>query len=73
VYDTIKSDYWESVFLNLVKQHYDATQSQRSHDILVQYEQIKHKIYQICPQDMLGKLTNPLCDEGVGEGRGLVA
>jgi glutamate synthase (NADPH/NADH) large chain len=72
VYDIIKSDYWENVFLGLVKHHYDATQSQRSHDILVQYAQIKHKIYQICPKDMLGKLTNPLSDKGVG-GEELVA
>ncbi len=73
VYNTIQSDYWEGVFLNLVKQHADNTGSNRSSDILMQYQQIKHKIYQICPKDMVGKLKNPLSDEGVGEGRGLVA
>lgn len=62
MYDTIKSDYWEKVFLDLVKQHADYTNSARSHSILVQYPYIKDKIYQICPKDMLKKLSHPLCD-----------
>lgn len=64
VFDTIQSEYWETIFLDLVKQHAHYTHSHRSHDILQQYPYIKDKIFQICPKDMLNKLLNPLSKKG---------
>ena len=58
----IESAYWEGVLKGLVEEHYRETASPRADAILAGWEYELPKFVQICPKEMISRLTHPLSD-----------
>ena len=48
----------------LVERHYAETKSRKAEEILQHWEENLPKFVQVCPKEMLDKLTYPLAPEG---------
>ena len=55
-----ETDYWKNCLNNLVDQHFKETQSQIAKTILENFNNEVQNFKQVCPKEMLDKLTNPL-------------
>jgi glutamate synthase (NADPH/NADH) large chain len=55
-----ETDYWKSYLKNLINQHFEETQSQAAKNILENFDNEIKKFKQICPKEMLSKLSHPL-------------
>jgi len=55
-----KTDYWKNHLKNLINEHFKETQSAIAKKILENFSSELKKFKQICPKEMLDKLTNPI-------------
>ena len=60
VWQVPETDYWKSYLNNLINQHFEETQSQIAKKILENFNKEIQNFKQVCPKEMLDKLTNPL-------------
>jgi len=56
----LETDYWKNYLKNLIFEHYQETQSKLAKKILENFESEIKNFYQVCPKEMLDKLSNPL-------------
>jgi len=60
VWQIPETNFWKNYLKNLIKEHFKETQSKIAKDILDNFDsELKH-FKQICPKEMLDKLSNPL-------------
>ena len=52
--------YWKNYLKNLIREHFKETQSKIAFKILENYNDEVRKFKQICPKEMVDKLSNPL-------------
>ena len=57
---TPETDYWKKCLLDLVSDHFKETESAIAKKILKSFDEEIKKIKQVCPKEMIDKLTNPL-------------
>ena len=57
---TPETDYWKKCLLDLVRDHFKETESAIAKKILKSFDEEIKKIKQVCPKEMIDKLTNPL-------------
>tara|TARA_A200000159_G_scaffold153712_1_gene165917 strand:- start:464 stop:3349 length:2886 start_codon:yes stop_codon:yes gene_type:complete len=55
--------FWEEQLYALIQMHYKETSSQKAEEILQDWDTEKSKFFQICPKEMLDKLSHPLSSE----------
>ena len=55
-----ETDYWKSYLKNLINEHFEETQSKIAKKILENFNDELKNFKQICPKEMLDKLSNPL-------------
>jgi len=55
-----ETDYWKKYLKNLISDHYKETDSKIAKKILENYDIEEKKFKQVCPKEMLDKLSNPL-------------
>ena len=55
--------FWEEQLYALIQMHYKETSSQQAEEILQDWDTEKSKFLQICPKEMLDKLSHPLSSE----------
>tara|TARA_B100001123_G_scaffold36726_1_gene37938 strand:+ start:50 stop:3928 length:3879 start_codon:yes stop_codon:yes gene_type:complete len=55
-----ETDYWNNFLENLIKEHYQETQSKIAKKILENFDTELKNFKQVCPKEMLDKLINPL-------------
>jgi len=55
--------FWEEQLYALIQMHYKETSSQQAEEILQDWDNEKSKFLQICPKEMLDKLSHPLSYE----------
>jgi glutamate synthase (NADPH/NADH) large chain len=60
IWQVPETDYWKNCLYNLVDQHFKETQSQIAKTILENFNNEVQNFNQVCPKEMLDKLTNPL-------------
>ena len=60
VYQLIETDYWKNFLKNMIKEHFNETQSVIAKKILENYIEEQKNFKQVCPKEMLNKLSNPL-------------
>ena len=57
---TPETDYWKKCLLDLVRDHFKETESAIAKKILKSFDEEIKKIKQVCPKEMIDKLSNPL-------------
>ena len=60
VWQRIETQYWFDFLYSLIHKHVEETDSEYAKKILSDWELEKESFYQICPNEMLGKLENPI-------------
>ena len=55
-----ETDYWKNYLKKIIEEHYKETQSSIARQILKNYNSEVKKFKQVCPREMLDKLSNPL-------------
>jgi len=60
IWQKLKTDYWKKYLKNLISEHYQETDSKIAKKILENYTIEEKNFKQICPKEMLDKLSNPL-------------
>jgi glutamate synthase (NADPH/NADH) large chain len=62
VWQRLESQYWEQHLRSLVEQHAEETQSRFSRRLLNDWMLERGTFWQVCPKEMLEKLSQPLSD-----------
>ncbi|MBP6581654.1 MAG: glutamate synthase large subunit, partial [Sphingorhabdus sp.] len=62
VWQRLDSVYWEAQLKALVAEHARATDSPWSNSIIEDWERRRGEFWQVCPKEMLTRLTHPLSD-----------
>ena len=60
VWQIPETNYWKNYLKNLINEHFKETQSQIAKKILSNFDKEVRNFKQICPKEMLDKLSNPL-------------
>ena len=60
IWQRLETEYWESFLKNLIKRHFDETDSMIAKQILDNFDIEKNNFFQVCPKEMLNKLKNPI-------------
>jgi len=60
IWQTPETDYWIDYLKNLVKEHYDETNSEFSKKIIDNFDKEISNFIQVCPKEMIDKLKNPI-------------
>ena len=60
IWQVPETNYWKNYLKNLIKEHFQETKSKIAQKILENFEDENKNFKQICPKEMLDKLTNPL-------------
>ncbi len=60
VWQTPETDYWINCLRNLINEHFRETQSKLAKKILANFNVELKNFQQVCPKEMLDKLSNPL-------------
>ena len=55
-----ETDYWKNYLKNLISEHFKETQSKIAEKVLLNFSSEVKKFQQVCPKEMLDKLSNPL-------------
>ena len=55
-----ETEYWINCLKDLVQQHFSATKSQLAKKILNNFDNELRNFKQVCPKEMLDKLSNPI-------------
>jgi glutamate synthase (NADPH) large chain len=67
VWQRLDSEHWEGVLHALVTEHAAATHSKWAEEILADWDRWRHRFWQVCPKEMLPRLSYPLSDATVVE------
>jgi glutamate synthase (NADPH/NADH) large chain len=62
VWQRLESAHWEGVLKALVEEHARRTDSAWAKAILHDWERVRGLFWQVCPKEMLSRLTHPLSD-----------
>jgi glutamate synthase (NADPH/NADH) large chain len=62
VWTRVASRHWEKVLRSLVEEHVRCTGSPRAADLLTHWEAARGRFWQVCPKEMLPRLTHALAD-----------
>ena len=65
VWQRLSSLHWESVLLNLVRAHAEATGSKWATGLLDDWDRVAGNFWQVVPKEMLARLPHPLDDSEV--------
>jgi glutamate synthase (NADPH/NADH) large chain len=65
VWQRLASEYWETRCKALIAEHSVMTDSRWAHAILDDWDRWRDRIWQVCPKEMLSRLTHPLNDADV--------
>ena len=60
ILQTPETDFWKKYLNNLISEHFKETESKIAEKILQNFEKEVKNFKQICPKEMLNKLSNPL-------------
>jgi Glutamate synthase domain 3 len=60
IWQRLETEYWEGFLKNLIKRHFDETDSKIAKQILDNFNIEKNNFFQVCPKEMLNKLKNPI-------------
>ena len=60
IWQTLETEYWINYLKNLVKEHFEQTNSKISKNIIENFKQEVFNFLQVCPKEMLDKLNNPI-------------
>ena len=60
IWQELETDYWKSYVKNLITQHLNETNSKIAKKILDNFEIEQNFFKQVCPKEMLDKLSNPI-------------
>ena len=60
IWQTPETDYWINYLKDLVKEHYDETNSEFSKKILDNFDKEISNFVQVCPKEMIDKLKNTI-------------
>ena len=63
VVQRLASTHWESVLRGLVAEHAAETGSRFAADLLRDWDMVRGQFWQVCPKEMISRLTHPLSDE----------
>ena len=58
-----ETDYWKKYLKNLISEHYKETKSKIASNILDKFDNEIKKFQQVCPKEMLNKLSNPISNK----------
>jgi glutamate synthase (NADPH) large chain len=67
VVQRLASSYWEGVVRSLTAEHAAETGSRFAADLLRDWDVLRGQIWQICPKEMISRLTHPLTEESAEE------
>src|SRR3546814_18897225 len=65
VWQRLASGHWEAVLKELVEDHAKATGSKWSAEVLADWDRWRTRFWQVCPKEMLSRLTHSLNEEEV--------
>ena len=60
IWQAPETDYWKNYLKNLIEEYFQETRSNRAHKILKKYVNEVKNFKQVCPKEMLNKLSNPM-------------
>ncbi len=60
IWQVPETDYWKNCLKKLISEHYKTTQSKIANKILQNYDDEVKRFKQVCPKEMIDKLSNPL-------------
>jgi glutamate synthase (NADPH/NADH) large chain len=60
VWQEPETEYWKNYLKNLITQHFKETESKIASRLIENFNNEVKKFQQICPKEMLSKLTHPL-------------
>ena len=63
VVQRLASSHWESVLRSLVAEHAAETGSRFAADLLRDWDMVRGQFWQVCPKEMVSRLSKPLSDE----------
>lgn len=63
VWQRLASSHWEAVLKELVEEHARATGSKWSAEVLADWDRWRGRFWQVCPKEMLSRLTHSLNEE----------
>ena len=62
VWQGIETDHWHGVLKALVEEHLAETRSSLAEDLLRNWDQVVGNFVQVCPKEMLPRLSHPISD-----------
>jgi glutamate synthase (NADPH/NADH) large chain len=65
VWQNLETDYWKNYLKDLIKQHFEETGSNLSKMLIENYDEELKNFVQVCPREMLDKLSNPISHKPV--------
>ena len=65
VWQKLETDYWINYLKNLIKEHYENTNSALSKKIFDNFDKEILNFAQVCPKEMLDKLENPISNKSI--------
>ena len=60
VWQTLETKYWIKYLKDLIKEHFNETNSNLSKKIIENFDSEIRNFIQVCPKEMLDKLENPI-------------
>ena len=60
VWQNVETDYWKKHLKDLVKEHFEETESFLSENIIKNFDEEVKNFVQVCPKEMIGKLQYPI-------------
>ncbi|MBS3962480.1 MAG: glutamate synthase large subunit [Sandarakinorhabdus sp.] len=64
VWQRLSSAHWEAVVRGLIERHHAETGSRWAEGLLADWDRTRANIWQVCPKEMLTRLSHPLSDAG---------
>ncbi|NCO16409.1 MAG: glutamate synthase large subunit, partial [Alphaproteobacteria bacterium] len=64
IWQGLASAHWEGVLKTMIARHVAETDSPRGAELLRTWEEARGRFVQVCPKEMVGRLSHPLSDEG---------
>jgi glutamate synthase (NADPH/NADH) large chain len=65
VWQNVETDYWKTYLKGLIKEHFEETGSNLSKLLIENYDEELKNFVQVCPKEMLDKLSNPISHKPV--------
>ena len=63
VWQNIETDYWKTFLKDLIQEHFKETGSNLSKMLVENYDEELKNFIQVCPKEMLDKLSNPISNK----------